>query len=46
VLVNGSATQVNWFQLKEAARFLRDHPDVTVVVDHMGCLKLGAFWLF
>ena len=34
-------THVNWFQLEEAAAFLAKHPDTTVVVDHLGCPKLG-----
>lgn len=34
--------QVNWFQLEEAATFLQAFPETVVIVDHMGCLKLGA----
>ncbi|TFJ88530.1 hypothetical protein NSK_000104 [Nannochloropsis salina CCMP1776] len=34
--------QVNWFQLQDAASFLQAFPDTVVILDHMGCLKLGA----
>jgi len=34
--------QVNWFQLKDAATFLQAFPETVVVVDHLGCLKLGV----
>eukprot|EP00624_Nannochloropsis_granulata_P004385 evm.model.NODE_31868_length_15142_cov_18.426628.2 len=34
--------QVNWFQLRDAATFLQAFPETVVIVDHMGCLKLGA----
>ena len=43
-LLDSSASldaQVNWFQLSQAAAFLGRFPDTVVVVDHMGCLKLG-----
>jgi predicted TIM-barrel fold metal-dependent hydrolase len=31
----------NWHQLADAAAFLRRHPTVPVVVDHMGCPRMG-----
>jgi predicted TIM-barrel fold metal-dependent hydrolase len=34
--------QVNWFQLQDAATFLQAFPETVVVVDHLGCLKLGV----
>lgn len=34
--------QVNWFQLSDAAAFVSRHPDVPVIVNHLGCLKLGT----
>lgn len=34
--------QCNWFQLHHAANFLKNYPDLVVVVDHLGCLKLGT----
>lgn len=33
---------VNWFQLKEAAAFVAGHPSTKVVIDHLGCVKLGV----
>ena len=33
---------VNWFQLKDAAQFLKDFPDTVIILDHLGCLKLGV----
>jgi hypothetical protein len=32
---------VNWFQLADAAAFLARHPTTTVILDHLGCPKLG-----
>lgn len=34
--------QVNWFQLQDAATFLQAFPETVVIVDHLGCLKLGV----
>ncbi len=34
--------QVNWFQVKDAAAFLENFPETVVVLDHLGCLKLGV----
>ena len=32
---------VNWFQLKQAAEYFKAHPNVPIIVDHLGVLKLG-----
>jgi len=34
-------THVNWFQLNQAASYFSKHaPDTTLILDHLGCLKL------
>lgn len=33
---------VNWTQLEDAAAFLARYPDVSVILDHLGCVKLDA----
>ena len=33
--------QCNWFQLAAAAEVLKSHQKLVVIVNHLGCLKLG-----